>query len=380
MLLASLWAGIITAKVLLFITCLSILINMNKLKTRDSGTTKVVEILKRLLFLALIIFFIAVVVLFLFGQKYKNDNKNRPTKFGVTFSARQAEKFGLDPDEVLVGLLDDMGIRRFRLMSYWDDIEKNKGTYDYSILDKQINEVVQRGGEITLAIGLRQPRWPECYLPEWARGLTIEQYRSELDKFIGNTVNRYKDNPNIESWQLENEFHLAVFGNCPDHSRRRLVEEYQLVKSIDDKKPVVLSLANNYFGFPVGDPRPDLFGVSIYSRVYESRFLKNYLSYPFPSWYYGGRAGITKFLTGKESVLHELQLEPWGPRDINEMTVEEQNKSMDATRVKRQLRFAQDAGFKTIDMWGGEWWYWKKTKTDNPEIWEIIKKEINKNQ
>jgi hypothetical protein len=352
---------------------------MNKLKANESKKKNILKIFKNSAIILAALILGALLTLFFFGQKYKYDHKNQITKFGVTFSPRQAERLGLEPNEVLVNLLDDMGIKRFRLMSYWDDIEKTKGTYDYSVLDWQIDEVVKRGGEITLAIGLRQPRWPECYVPDWAKNLTIEEYRSELDMFISNTVNRYKDNPNLESWQLENEFHLSVFGNCPDHNRRRLVEEYQLVKSVDSKKPVILSLANNYFGYPVGDPRPDNFGVSVYARVYENRFLKNYISYPFPSWYYGGRAGVTEFLTGKDSILHELQLEPWGPKDITEMTINEQNKSMDTKRVSRQLKYAQDAGFKTIDLWGSEWWYWKKTKTGNPEIWNIIKKEVNSN-
>jgi len=329
-----------------------------------------------LLILPGFVFFI-LLILFTAGQKFKHDNRNENLVFGVSFSARQVEKFGLNPDEVLNALIYDAGFKRFRLMSYWSDIEKTKGVYDFSELDRQIDTIKKANGEVTLAIGLRQPRWPECFAPSWTKNEAITEYRDDLNNFIKETMGRYKDNPTIESWQLENEFHLDVFGNCPDHSRQRLIEEYALAKSIDTEKPILLSLANNYFGFPVGKPRPDVFGVSVYSRVYESRVLKRYVTYPFPSWYYGGRAGITKILTGRNSILHELQLEPWGTKDIWEMTIKEQDESMDIKRVKKQMVFAEQIGFKTIDLWGGEWWYWRKEVLKDPSIWDAVKSHIN---
>lgn len=320
---------------------------------------------------------VCLLALFIIGKSYANNQRDVKNKFGVSFSARQVEKFKMNPDEVLEALLDDAGIRRFRLMSYWSDIEKNKGVYDYSELDKQINEITKREGEITLAIGLRQPRWPECFIPEWANNLEISEYRKDLNSFIKNTINRYKDNKFVVSWQLENEFHLNVFGRCPDHSRRRLIEEFQLVKSTDPSRPIIMTLANNYFGFPTGDPRPDIFGVSIYSKVYESKYLDNYVTYPFPSWYYAGRAGVTKILTGKDSFIHELQLEPWGPKDIWDMDLNEQDQSMDIKRIERQLNFAEDTGMYPIDLWGSEWWYWRKTTQNDSRAWDAVKSRIN---
>jgi len=322
---------------------------------------------------------IGLIVLFLFSVIYKSNHKNERTEFGVTYSARQAKKFGLEGDEVLKALLDDMGIKRFRLMSYWDEIEETKGAYDFTELDAQVKEIKARGGVISLTIGLRQPRWPECFMPEWSKKESKDEFRKSLYQFIKVTVNRYKNDPSITSWQLENEFHLDVFGNCPDHERRRLIEEYQLVKSIDNSKPVLMSLSNNYFGLPVGDPRPDQFGVSIYSRVYEGRILKRYISYPFPNWYYAGRAGLTEFLTGRSSSIHELQLEPWGPKDIWEMSLSEQDKSMDINRIDKQLNLAKKSGLKPIDMWGSEWWYWRKNKQNDSRAWDTIKNYVSNN-
>lgn len=343
---------------------------------KKNYTVQIKKYLKISLFALFAIFFSSLLIIYIFGYTYSNNKRDVPNRFGVSFSSRQAEKFNLNPDDVLRALLDDAGIKRFRLMSYWADIEKERGVFDYSELDKQINEIVKRNGEITLAIGLRQPRWPECFIPAWAESLPLSDYRKELDLFIKETVNRYKDNKSVTSWQLENEFHLDVFGKCPDHSRRRLIEEYQLVKSLDTTKPIIMTLSNNYFGFPTGDPRPDQFGVSVYTKVFEGRYLNNYFTYPFPSWYYSGRSGITKFLTGKDSFIHELQLEPWGPKDIWEMSLEEQDKSMGIKRIERQLDFAEDTGMYPIDLWGSEWWYWRKYIQNDPQPWEAVKQRL----
>ncbi len=301
---------------------------------------------------------------------YRFKHRNEPITYGVTFIHNYAKYFGLNPRETMLALRDDLGFKRFRLVSYWSDIEKTKGEYDFSELDWQFDQVEAVNGEVTLAIGLRQPRWPECHLPEWAKGKTMDETYPKL-------FDRYKDRAALDSYQLENEYFLKVFGECKDFSRERLQKEFDLVKSIDSNTPVILSLANNYFGVPTGDPRPDQFGVSVYKRVYDYTVTKSYFEYPFTPWYYTGRAGFTELLTGKQSMLHELQAEPWAPVPLIEASIEEQSKSMDAKRLKERIEYGEATGFKEIDLWGGEWWYWRKVKLNDPSLWDTIKSEIN---
>jgi GH35 family endo-1,4-beta-xylanase len=231
-------------------------------------------------------------------------------------------------------------------------------------------------GDITLAIGLRQPRWPECHIPDIYKDESIEQLYPKLEKFITAVVQRYKNHPSLESYQLENEFFLKAFGKCPDFSRERLNKEFNLVKKIDSNTPIIISLSNNYWGLPIGEPRPDIHGVSIYKRVYDYTVTKSYFEYPFPSWYYTGRAGLTQLFTGKKSMIHELQAEPWAPTSVDKASIEEQDKSMDAKRLKERLAYAKAIGFKKIDLWGGEWWYWRKVRFNDPSLWNTIKNEI----
>ncbi len=83
---------------------------------------------------------------------------DRSLKFGVSFSLKQSRGFGTDPKDTLSFLIKEMGLKRFRLMSYWDEHEKAPGNYDFKELDWQFKMIESAGGAITLCIGARQPR------------------------------------------------------------------------------------------------------------------------------------------------------------------------------------------------------------------------------
>ena len=82
---------------------------------------------------------------------------------------------------------------------------------------------------------------------------------------------------------------------------------------------------------------------------------------------------MTEFVTGKSSMLHELQAEPWPPVPIIEASIDEQDKSMNAELLKTRIKYAEQTGFKEIDLWGGEWWYWRMKKFDDPSLWQAVK-------
>jgi len=307
---------------------------------------------------------------------YQKKHASEPLHIGVTFVANYARYFDSDPKEVFLALRDDLGFKRFRLVSYWSDIEKTNGQYDFSDLDWQFDRVDEVGGTVTLAIGLRQPRWPECHLPDWAHDMQYDQFYKELSDYMTAVINRYKDRPSLVSYQLENEYYLKVFADCPYSTQERLVDEFNLVKSLDKKTPVIVSLSNNYLGIPVNKPHADQYGVSVYKRVWDKTITKRYFEYPFPSWYYSWRAALTEIWNGKSSMLHELQAEPWPPTGIKEATLQEQDKSMDANRLAERIDYGVDTGFRDIDLWGGEWWYWRKAKFNDDSLWNTVKAKM----
>jgi len=284
-----------------------------------------------------------------------------PEKFGVSFSIKQCRDFKINPSSALLFLLNEVGFSRFRLMSYWDEHEKIKGEYDFSSIDSQIDLIEKYHGVITLCLGARQPRWPESHWPKWALDLPQEERYQALYIFIKKVMNRYKNKDCIISWQLENEALNRSFGKNGDFNRQRLRSEYKLVKSLGSTRTVIMSTSNTW-GIPLRRPRPNLFGFTFYQVQYENGA---YSHTKLPVWWWYVRAKLIKILTFRPSFIHELQAEPWGPKAIWEMSVEEQNKSMDVHQLATNIKLAKKTRLYPIDLWGGEWWYWRYLQKDD---------------
>ncbi len=313
------------------------------------------------------------------SQWYIIRHRNIPLNIGATFIPNYAKYFDLDPQETMDAMINDLGVRRFRLVSYWDDIEKTPGNYDFNELDWQFQKVQDVGGTISLSIGLRQPRWPECHGPEWAMAKPKDEWSKDLKVFMGKVIDRYKDRSVLVEYQLENEYFLSVFGECPDFSRDRLVDEFNFVKQKDPTRPLIVSRSNNATpSWPIGEPRADKVAASIYKRVWDKTIFKRYFEYPYPAWFYGFLAGITELTTGRDSMIHELQTEAWLPEeyDMRDAPISELYKTFGPKRVKDRIEYGVATGIRTIDIWGVEWWYQMKTQRNAPELWNTAKEVL----
>lgn len=310
---------------------------------------------------------------------YKASENTKPLRLGASFVPAYAESLGLDAKQTMDALINDLGIRNFRLVSYWSQLEPQDGEYDFDLLDWQFEKAEAAGASVSLAIGLRQPRWPECHIPDWAKELPDEEWQPKLERFIAAVVTRYKDSPSLGSYQLENEFLHKTFGTCTDFDRERINREFDLVKSIDPNHPIIMSRSNNWWGLALGKPVPDQYGISVYRRVWEPN-INRYTQYPFPTWYYGFLAGAQKLLQGKPSILHELQAEAWPPdgQNITDISLEEQNKSIDADRLRDGFEFGRATGLREIYLWGAEYWYYRKIILNDPGLWNVARQEFDK--
>lgn len=293
-----------------------------------------------------------------------NNMPNTPTidqtRYGVSFSSKQCRDFGIDSGETL-GWLINNGWRRFRLMSYWNEHEKSQGNLDFSALDSQINQIEKAGGIITMCLGARQPRWPENHWPDWAWNSSKTERTDALLKYIETVVERYKKRDCIVSWQLENETLLANFGERPEVDRQRLRKEFRLVKKLDPKRPCIMTTSTSW-GIPLRRPIPNIVGFSFYQIVHGTGGYSMSLHKP---WLDRLRARLIKIIWRKPGFIHELQCEPWGPKAIWEMPVSEQDKSMNLGQIKTNIALAKATKLYPIDLWGGEWWYWRSQQGDD---------------
>lgn len=298
-----------------------------------------------------------------------------PEKWGVSFSVKQCRNFGIDQKVALRFLLQNMGFRRFRLMSYWDEIEKRPGKLDFTYLDQQIDLIEKAGGVVTLCLGARQPRWPENHWPNWAWSADKSTRSQALLAFIKAAIDRYKNRSCVISWQLENEALLKSFGQRSEIDRSRLNQEFDLVRSLDTTIPVVMSTSTSW-GIPLRKPIPDIVGFSYYHEFWDNESK----SYKKASGHYTSlhkfRALLIKLLWQRPSVIHELQCEPWGPANIWEMPILEQDASMSAKKIVSSITKAKRTSLYPIDLWGGEWWYWRYKKFGDDTVYKAVLNQL----
>ncbi|MGH7196330.1 MAG: beta-galactosidase [Candidatus Saccharimonadales bacterium] len=299
--------------------------------------------------------------------------------YGASFSQKRAQELGIDWKANFQALLDDLQLRRFRLMSYWDLHEMERGEFDFESLDWQMDEAAKRGAKVSLGMGLRQPRWPECHQPAWADQLSGHEWKQALYAYMEIVAERYKNHPALDSWQLENEGMNNWFGTCDPPDRQRLIEEFALLKQWDPNHKIIMSLSDQH-GLPLGKPVPDEYGFSVYRIIWNDKVPPaGYVTYPTPIWYHRLRAAVIKAMHNRPIMIHELQMEPWGPYDTSLLSIAEQDKSMSITQIPRVFKFARQLDIQRIDLWGAEWWYWRKINGD-PRIWEVVRYQLNQNR
>lgn len=302
------------------------------------------------------------------SQRSLSETVIDPGQFGVSFSIKQCRSFGIDAQATMRWLIKEAGFRRFRLMSYWNEHQKSPDSYDFSELDWQIDLAEQHGCVVSLCLGARQPRWPENHWPDWAWELPKKERTKHLLAYIETVVERYKDRQVIISYQLENEALLKEFGERPEVIRKRLRAEYKLIKSLDAKRPIIMATSTSW-GIPWRRPIPDVVGFSYYRILYGQGRYHHAFHFPLMDRF---RAGSIKFFHQKPTFIHELQLEPWGPTAIWKMTVPEQDKSMSPEHIRTNIRLARKTKLPPIDLWGGEWWYWRLKMVHDPAIWLAV--------
>ena len=312
------------------------------------------------------------------GQWYDSTQSKIPLTYGVSFIPDYAQSLGLNPKQTMHALIS-IGVRQFRINSDWSDTEPTKGTYDFSQLDWEFAAANAAHAKIVLVVGLRQPRWPECHPPSWIdTSRPMNTWEPELLSFMTKVINRYKHNPALEAWQLENEYFLKGFGECKNFSRTRLITEYNLLKHLDPSHPIILGRSNNAIGFPIGKPTPDIYGISVYQRVWDAKVTHRYLQYPYPAWFYSYLAGIQEIYQHRNMIIAEMQAEAWPPngKGITQTSLAEQNKSLSPARLKERFAFSKATGMKDVIMWGAEYWYYRKVILHDPSVWNVAKQEF----
>jgi GH35 family endo-1,4-beta-xylanase len=298
-------------------------------------------------------------------------------KAGVTFSIPYAKDLGLNWREALRGMLDDLGIRNFRIPVYWNAVEPDRGEYDWSEIDYQMKEISMRNGSVILAVGAKLPRWPECWIPEWALHQSVREERETRLAYIKATVERYKDNPALAAWQVENEA-LFPFGVCPKPNRGFLKQEIELVRRLDISHPITTTDSGELSTWLRTGSLADRLGVSTY-RVVLTFWGAPWKYTWIPPYWYARHAALLKPFT-KDVYVSEFQMEPWTEDSLTITPLRKQFETFSIDQMRENFTYAEHMRINEIYFWGAEWWWWMKVKQHDDRYWETAKEFFQKHR
>lgn len=302
-------------------------------------------------------------------------SSGRSPAWGVTFSKSYAQDLQLDWRKTYQAILDDLHVNHLRLSAYWDEIEPTAGHYQFTDLDWQINQATAYKADIILAVGRRLPRWPECHDPAWLKEVSAAKGQAALDTVIQQVVTRYKDNPSIIAWQVENEPLFGWFGVCPPPDINHLRSEVALVRSLDPTRPIMITDTGELSTWLPAGGVGDVLGITLYRIVWNQQL--GFWHYWFvPAAAYHWKADIIKMFHPSlgSVIVTELQMEPWTfNRPMIELTLDEQRQSFDLKQFKGNVAYARRTGFRSVYAWGVEYWYWLKLQ-GHDDIWAEARK------
>ena len=323
---------------------------------------------KRYIFLIIILLLVGSV--FYFGRQ--TAIPDRKIIWGVTFDKTFLSKFNVDWRPAYSVMLDDLKIRQIRLTARWNEIEPQADKFNFTDLDWQVEEASRRNAKIILAIGQKLPRWPECHVPDW-----VKDKNEALLAYITKTVNRYKNNPAIYAWEVENEPFLP-FGECPSVDVSLLDSEIALVRKLDSR-PILITDSGELSFWVRAASRGDIFGTTMYRWVW-NQYLGSY-KYPIPPAFFRLKEKLTRLFVGQKKpfVVIELQGEPWTRKQIYEIPIQEQLKLMPLPEFNATIDYAKQTGFSDYYLWGVEWWYYLK-QNGQAEYWDRVKNLIETNR
>jgi len=315
------------------------------------------------LFLVFIFFFIGF-------SKPKED-----IVWGVNFSQKYCANLGLDWKQTYSALLDDMGAKNIKIAVHWDLMNPSKDKFYFDDLDWQINKAQESKAKVMLVIGMKTPRWPECHIPTWTSKDAKQAQQEEIMAMLRETVLRYKDHPAVAWWQVENE-PFFKFGECPWKDDDFLKQEVALVRQLSNK-PIVISDSGEWSMWLRAGRLGNIVATTMY-RVAWMDNLKTYFNYPYPPIFYKRKADLVKLFLNKDVICGELQAEPWGPKTVYEISLDEQKKTMNKDQFTKNIEFAKKTNLSAFYLWGGEWMYWMKIKNNDASVWEEAKKLFRK--
>ena len=358
----------------------------------------------QVLAIALLIPFLAVAPLhLLMPATAKAHGIPAPVQVGISFSPLRAAYLGLDY-QTSFKRLEALHFRVIRLSTYWDQVDRE----GYDQLDWLMSEARKSHQPIALTVGMKALGWPEFFIPASAMpvdGLrqgedvaSDSSFRDAALSFMADTVLRYRDNPALIAWQVENEPFNRAGPQRLWIDAEFLRDEITSVRQLDaHHRPVIVNAFSHFnlvfdqasarqgfdfrqwLGFDADSAerdglsvlgRGDVLGLDVYTAIGYQFLGRDHMSNADSDW--PDRLARVRDLAhkqGKQAWITEAQAEPWESSDLNYANP----KSTSPQAIRGIFENLKDAGFTTVLFWGSEYWLWRADHGDTRWI-ETIKK------
>lgn len=320
-------------------------------------------------------FLILGIVILMFLYFYVGfPSKSNKTEYGMTWSKTYADYLGIDEHQGLRAALAEFHFSEVRIPAYWTELEPQQHQWTWAWLDTQLQIIKNSGAKAIVAVGVKQPRWPECWVPKWVSSLSgADRHRARMD-YVRAVLARYADHTEVMAWQVENEADLS-FGNCDEDPRATVKEEMDLVRAFEAsrdravRRPIFTTESGELSTWLGYVRHVDGIGVSVYRTVQAPWGLFHYPIFP---WYYERHAWLLKPWMPHVYV-SEFQMEPWVNVGIVQAPIGEQQRVFSLDQMKNNFIYASRIHLPSVHFWGVEWWYWMKTQKGHPEYWDAAK-------
>ena len=321
-----------------------------------------------------------------------------PVRIGTTFSKKQCDYLDLDWREMYLRTMKEK-FDIIRLGAYWDEIEPEADKYDFTILDWQIEQAKENNIPVLLTVGMKAPRWPEFFIPDWVMEKVDLHFGQDVAKsgylryrtlkFIQAVVEHYKDEKIIQYWQVENEALDRSGAKYWWINSEFLKEETLVVRELDPlDRPIVINAATFPNGFlhrlrnlfvsnkPILESLAiaDILAINVYPVVGQRFWKLNFYFWTHPKErksYFKEILDLAKD-HDKKVWITELQSEPWEPGHLVHMESERPPTGW-PQMMAENFEELRDLGFDTILLWGTEYWRFRELAYEDQMWWDTYK-------
>ena len=277
-----------------------------------------------------------------------------------------------------------MGFSVIRLSASWREIAE----LGWASLDWLLEHAASAGQPVLLTVGMKALGWPEFHLPEGVLEPDAVDVRRRALSHVRAVVRRYRENPQLRVWQVENEPFNRSGPRARWISRDQVRREAGAIRQLDSRRPLAVTTFAHFgegldrassrhqsewkrrLGLVIPAEREalavlrqgDILGVDVYRSIgwvdagntaQIARAVEDQLEW-LAGWQRIARS------QGKRFWVTESQAEPWEARratHANPVTVA----PLDIGELVQELR---GIGVERILLWGSEYWLWRAENGD----------------